>query len=134
MKIKFSNKAVEELLDTLGEVLDNAPEELLKTTVEKINKWYDGHVEEVKKRQEFTEFEKALGESIRQYNVSGDFNHPFLKREAGKLLDIARKEFEKDLPKWHKSTATATALNDGFRLYDSCHYLTIEELRKLPKE
>lgn len=93
---------------------------------------------------ELTEFENALGEEI--------FDPPFnaeqvkvIRDEAVKLLALAKKELEKDLPRWKKSIKPGRQNTfgrgigrypeDGEVVFKNGLEISIDELfKKLPKE
>lgn len=101
---------------------------------------------------EFTEFEKVLKEVIEDVQ-----NGDYIEEESfdfwkDKLLDLARKEILKDLPKWKKMPSGIQGNNKleptylirtdyGFYFTSSClsesennMYIELVELEKLPKE
>jgi hypothetical protein len=92
--------------------------------------------------EELTEFEKRIYNLI---NFSDTDNCPSVeevKEEAEILLDLARKEFLKDLPKWKKDSNNLSSLiytldNRGDGRIFLCrkgYAININELLNLPKE
>jgi hypothetical protein len=93
-------------------------------------------------KDELTEFETRIYNII---NFSDPDNRPSIKEvkeEAEILLDLARKEFLKDLPKWKKDSNNLSSLiytldNRGDGRIFLCrkgYAININELLNLPKE
>jgi hypothetical protein len=112
-------------------------------TSHSINGWIDDEEKYPDKRdlffadekEELTEFDYAVLSIISDHNSHTDSIEAFAKRSSKKLLDLARKEILKDLPKWKKITEEEQKyLLYGFLSWDD-YYLSIDELKtKLPKE
>ena len=90
--------------------------------------------------EELTEFELMLASTISAWQISmkdsfGEGNYQLLKKDAKELLDLARKEIFKSLPKWKKITKIEqNYLVYGYLSNDE-YYLSIKELiENLPKE
>ena len=113
--------------------------------------------------EELTEFDYAVLSIISDHNSHTDPIEAFAKRSSKKLLDLARKEIEKDdsdwedgykqgkqdalkdLPKWKKATEHKdlekhiAVLEDGKVLLSNYleegdYYIDLEDLKTLPKE
>ena len=98
-------------------------------------------------KPELTEFEGELKTIINTFSSCGDFMSDESARNFGKiLLDAARKEIEKDMPKWRKSqnfehhnAIHQIVIRDGLMFASSTKeigewFLDLSELEKLPKE
>lgn len=90
---------------------------------------------------ELTEFEKAMIQFSHERNSLIQFKHTpeeinaHLYRYSEKLLDLARKEILKDLPKWKKITKREQNYLAYGYLSNEEYYLSVKELIKnLPKE
>lgn len=92
---------------------------------------------------ELTEFEQTLFSILDEAEDRiTSKNQDFVKKVSAELLSVARKELEKDLPKWKrmpipdslgpKSNIT-TGLTDALVLAPD-YYIMMDELLKLPKE
>lgn len=94
-------------------------------------------------KQELTEFEYAVQEIF--YKGRED-NIDLLKITSGTLLKVARKQLEKDIPKW-KKVAEVHSFDKGISIRNTPdgdvlvlntdgnkYFLNINELLKLPKE
>lgn len=101
----------------------------------------------VSEESELTEFEGELKTIINTFSSCGDFMSDESLRNFGKnLLDAARKEIEKDMPKWRKSqnfehhkAIHQIVIRDGLMFASSTKeigewFLDLSELEKLPKE
>lgn len=98
-------------------------------------------------KPELTEFEGELKTIINTFSSCGDFMGDKSARNFGKiLLDAARKEIEKDMPKW-KKVAEVHSFDEGISIRNTPdgdvlvlntdgnkYFLNINELLKLPKE
>lgn len=90
-------------------------------------------------KQELTEFEYAVQEIF--YKGRED-NIDMLKVTSGILLKVARKQLEKELPRWKKmpipdSLGSKSSVTTGFAdalVLAPDYYILIDELEKLPKE
>lgn len=98
--------------------------------------------------EELTEFEKELVDLVSGWCDSHiETPEEYINKHSQTLLDLARKEILKDLPKWKK--ATEHLRGEGFIHYDKHnmtpqyadtnveggeYYLTLDDLKTLPKE
>ena len=98
-------------------------------------------------KPELTEFEGELKTIINTFSSCGEFMSDESARNFGKiLLDAARKEIEKDMPKWRKSqnfehhkAIHQIVIRNGLMFASSTKeigewFLDLSELEKLPKE
>ena len=95
--------------------------------------------------EKLTEFDYAVLSIISDHNSHTDSIEAFAKRSSKKLIDLARKELLKDLPKWKKATEHkdlekhVAILEDGKVLLSNYleegdYYIELEDLKNLPKE
>ena len=95
--------------------------------------------------EELTEFDYAVLSIISDHNSHTDSIEAFAKRSSKKLLDLARKEILKDLPKWkrakeylefdkHVAILTTNRVVLDTDVDGEEHYIELNDLLKLPKE
>ena len=87
----------------------------------------------VEETQELTDFEDKLAEFLIGYLGSHCTAVCFTKQHSEELLEIAYKEFSKNLPKWKKINPRSIDVNDMI-VFNNGYVLNISELDKLPKE
>lgn len=100
---------------------------------------------ELTKLAELTEFEETLMEIVNGFN-SDRMTVEGVKNAGTRLLSVARKQLEEDLPKWrktqnfeHHKSIHQIVIRDGLMFASSTKeigdwFLDLSELKKLPKE
>lgn len=94
--------------------------------------------------EELTEFEKKLKEVLYEHATTNTSSEEKARQYAPELLDLARKEVLKDLPKWKKANKetdfeeSVLIYEDDYICYDDHvyiddYYIERNELKKLPK-
>ena len=86
---------------------------------------------------ELTEFEegvKQLMQIVSAYGSPDYVEDSDVKDRAKRLLDLAKKEILKDMPKWKKTPNSGTFVDASNILFHDGYYLGIKDLEKLPKE
>jgi hypothetical protein len=140
------------IIDELKSYLEKTPKEQVEKDWKEIQDWYAQHFtnEKHNEKEELTEFEKRFIELIRFWmsgNTNPEENLIQSRFDAKELLDLARKEIFKDLPKWKKATEykdfeinEACILNDDIypiiatNVNIGEYYLELDELKNLPLE
>lgn len=145
------------IIDELKSYLEKTPKEQVEKDWKEIQDWYTQHFTNKKHNEEdeLTEFEKRFIELIRLWrsgNTNPEENLTQSQFDAKELLDLARKEILKSLPKWKKMPSGIQGNNKleptylirtdyGFYFTSSClsgsennMYIELVELENLPKE
>ena len=129
------------ILDELKSYLKNTPKEQVEKDWKEIQDWYAQHFtnEEYNEKEELTEFEKELVDLVSGWCDSHiETPEEYINKYSQTLLDLARKEILKDLPKWKKCIGSTGPFIDDFRgedyLYLKDYVIKVSELEKLPKE
>lgn len=91
-------KKTDKILDELKSYLKNTPKEQVEKDWKEIQDWYTQHFtnEKHNEEEELTEFEKRLKEILYEHATTNSTSEQKAKQYAPELLDLARKEIEKE--------------------------------------
>jgi hypothetical protein len=85
------------IIDELKSYLEKTPKEQVEKDWKEIQDWYAQHFTNKKhNKEELTEFDYAVLSIISDHNSHTDSIEAFAKRSSKKLLDLARKELERE--------------------------------------